>query len=500
MQRKNTEYDVVIIGGGMSGVSAVYHLVKHLTSASGRDSPRTKILLLEARDRLAGRIHAVDLKSCSVELGANWIHGTSGNPVCDLALKYRMADADNRMTEKQETATSGKEYTLHAVREDGRRIEQTLLQAVGDAYASFTERIAAYHDLAENEGREPPAQFANSAGQHLVQDIEQFLSDREDSGCMQERAALFTNFLLREAVFCGCDQIHDVSLRDFGAYKELPGGALTIAPDRRFSDIVSLMFHEIEDMISQSLPEHTPEFEVKLKKEVVRIQWPQDDGENECEIVCQDGSRYTCHQVVVTLPLGVLKEVSESMFEPQLPAEKMNSIRCMGFSDVTKVYMEFADRISAEFLHPDVDELLLVWDNDRERGESDKKPQIILKQESPETWYRTMYSLTRVSDRCLLSWLSGSEAEAVEQMDSQHVARVLTQNVLQKFLHPDFPEAENVVTSKWKSDPFTRGAYSFISNTSSVRDIENLTQPIFSDAANTKKVSTASLQIAECSC
>ena len=80
------------------------------------------------------------------------------------------------------------------------------------------------------------------------------------------------------------------------------------------------------------------------------------------------------------------------------------------------------------------------------------------------------------------------------------MARVLTQKVLHKFLHPDFPEAENVVTSKWKSDPFTRGAYSFISNTSSVRDIENLSQPIFSDAANTKKVNTGLLQNAHANC
>ena len=58
------EYDVVIIGGGMSGVSSAYHIAIN-------PEVRGSICLLEARNRLGGRIHAMDLPSKTVELGAN---------------------------------------------------------------------------------------------------------------------------------------------------------------------------------------------------------------------------------------------------------------------------------------------------------------------------------------------------------------------------------------------------------------------------------------------
>ncbi|HEY7160787.1 MAG TPA: FAD-dependent oxidoreductase, partial [Acidobacteriota bacterium] len=57
--------DVLIIGAGASGLSAAKEL-----SESGR-----KVIVLEARNRVGGRIHTLHDEGVPIELGAEFIHG-----------------------------------------------------------------------------------------------------------------------------------------------------------------------------------------------------------------------------------------------------------------------------------------------------------------------------------------------------------------------------------------------------------------------------------------
>jgi polyamine oxidase len=72
------DQDVIIVGAGISGLAAADHLAK----------AGYKVLVLEARDRLGGRIHTwrsnQDPKRF-VDLGASFIHGIYGNPIVKLA-------------------------------------------------------------------------------------------------------------------------------------------------------------------------------------------------------------------------------------------------------------------------------------------------------------------------------------------------------------------------------------------------------------------------------
>ncbi len=65
------DYDVVIIGAGISGMTAARLL--------GREGPGLKVLVLEARDRVGGRVHSHidrELVHHGVEMGAQMIHGS----------------------------------------------------------------------------------------------------------------------------------------------------------------------------------------------------------------------------------------------------------------------------------------------------------------------------------------------------------------------------------------------------------------------------------------
>jgi hypothetical protein len=548
-------YDVIIIGGGMAGVSTSYHLLKQQQQQSS-SSPCSSILLLEARNRLGGRIHAIDLPSCTVELGANWIHGIIGNPIADLALKYKLADPLGNEATHQDKGVNGKRYIVQAIREDGKKVDLNLVEQVYDAYFWFMKQIESYHSVAEKEGKDPPVEYGNSVGQHLIHDIEKYLNAKDEKDWIQVRKAIFKNLLHREAIISGSHSISDVSLRDFGAYDDFPGGNLIV--DAGYISIINVLLDEIDNMISELRTSSSSKvqpsssnqmlFDVQLEKEVVKIKWRNVTGisgqkslsipaaasggsssrshspssscpsESLCEIACQDGSRYTCHHAVITLPLGVLKETSELMFDPPLPEYKIQSIQSLGFSDVTKIFLEFKNKLSPKFLDPAVNELLLVWadDDDEDEIESDtttttavsyesnnnnnndesinsgdnKKKKhntkIILKKDSPKNWFRTIYSLTKVSDYALLGWLSGQDAEFVESLDPEAVAKVMTEEILRKFFHPEFPEPESVFMTKWSSERFTRGAYTFIPTTASIHDIDKLSQPIYSDPGQEK--------------
>lgn len=67
---------VVVIGAGMAGLAVARQL---------HDAGRP-VVVLEARDRLGGRVHTSRLwPQWPMDLGASWIHGLKGNPLTGLA-------------------------------------------------------------------------------------------------------------------------------------------------------------------------------------------------------------------------------------------------------------------------------------------------------------------------------------------------------------------------------------------------------------------------------
>lgn len=71
MSSPQTEYDVIIIGAGLSALQAARTIQQ--------DQPGSSILLLEARDRVGGRAHT--LTTTHVDVGCSMLHGYyQGNP------------------------------------------------------------------------------------------------------------------------------------------------------------------------------------------------------------------------------------------------------------------------------------------------------------------------------------------------------------------------------------------------------------------------------------
>lgn len=70
---------ICIIGAGPSGIAAAVKLI---------ENGFTDLCLLEAESRIGGRVHTIPFGDGFIEKGAQFCHGTTNNPVYDLASKH----------------------------------------------------------------------------------------------------------------------------------------------------------------------------------------------------------------------------------------------------------------------------------------------------------------------------------------------------------------------------------------------------------------------------
>lgn len=71
---------VIVIGAGLAGLAAAQRLKQ----------AGCKVTVLEARDRIGGRIHtSAKWPELPLDLGATWIHGVTGNPITRIANEIK---------------------------------------------------------------------------------------------------------------------------------------------------------------------------------------------------------------------------------------------------------------------------------------------------------------------------------------------------------------------------------------------------------------------------
>lgn len=77
-------YDAIVVGAGISGLAAAYRLLQQ--------TPTPKVLVIEARNRIGGRIHTWRAEDSQdyVDLGASFVHGVVGNPIAALAKELKL--------------------------------------------------------------------------------------------------------------------------------------------------------------------------------------------------------------------------------------------------------------------------------------------------------------------------------------------------------------------------------------------------------------------------
>jgi len=196
-------FQFLVIGGGISGLSAASHLAKN----GFRD-----MRLLEARNRLGGRIATMQMGGSKVELGAHWIHGVLGNPLYELAVSNNLVDV----------APPPKPHNVVATTEEGRRLPFPVLQEIYEAYFWFFKRCEEYF-LCKYQ----PPEGVTSVGAHVELEISLYLQ-RFPPQQRHLRRLIFDYLMKRESCITGCHSMHEIDLMSIGSYTELPGGNIAL--------------------------------------------------------------------------------------------------------------------------------------------------------------------------------------------------------------------------------------------------------------------------------
>lgn len=277
---KRPDEKILIIGAGVSGLS---------TAESLRNIGFKDITILEARDRLGGRIHTSQhWKDAPVDLGASWIHGTRRNPITRLAKEagVTMLETDYEDMEmfgpEGRSLSSGDEERLE-------RVTRLLYKAVNRTYGSKADSLhqALFKTLRDLSPEE------RVWAEHLIHsNIE--LSFAEDSEALDAQALMFGK------EFKGTDVL-------------FPQGYFEVFRDR-YRPFSILTNHVVQS--------------IDLKGNTVQVLTSQ--GELQAD------------RVVLTTPLGVLQRGAIA-FRPGLSREKQDAISTLGMGCLNKVYLRFPE-------------------------------------------------------------------------------------------------------------------------------------------------------------
>ncbi|HVX13944.1 MAG TPA: FAD-dependent oxidoreductase [Pirellulales bacterium] len=277
--------DVIVVGAGIAGLAAAREL-----TARGLD-----VVVLEARDRIGGRIWTDRSFGTSVELGAASIEVAQKNPLARLALDWQVVakpidydslavyDAEDGLVEPEEVETAAdrlERLVTKAWRKARRSPDEYVDRSVGDALT----------------GHSFPASLATRRGR-------------------LERWAI----AVQTCEYGG--ELSDLSLAGFD--------------DGFVDDWDDLLVVGGFDRIVARLAEG---LDVRLQQPVTRIE----TADHGVRVVVAGGDVWA-DRVLVTLPLGVLKSGAVE-FSPPLPAEKRAALGRLAMGHVEKVALRFAER------------------------------------------------------------------------------------------------------------------------------------------------------------
>lgn len=271
--------NVLIIGAGMAGLAAARSLSKQ----------GLKVIIIEGRQRLGGRIHTSQVwPELPMDLGASWIHGQKQNPITELA----------NAAQAKRIATSYDSAELYI----DARLQQLGVQDTNEA---TLEKLV-------NKALQQAA--------NLDTDISlQAAVDRVVNKPLSPAYHAQLNFYLNstyEQEYSGAS--HELSAQTLDDNEEFDGADVLFPQG----------YAQIPNYLAQGLDIH-------LGQIVSKVTYT-----NTGVTVKTQNQTYQADYVIITVPLGVLKRKA-IQFNPPLPANKQAAIQRLGMGLLNKTYLRF---------------------------------------------------------------------------------------------------------------------------------------------------------------
>jgi monoamine oxidase len=277
---------VVVVGAGIAG----------LTVANALAHGGVECVVVEARDRIGGRLHTLNLAGSPVDLGGSWIHTPVGNPMRVFAQHAGVPCRSANPLSELAGFDCGEGRRLSAAEVDANLSMQ--LEGFPEAVGRLRGRLG------------PDASAADG--------IEAFVAGAGLAPGPARRARQALRALIEAE---SADLAERQSLRWMWNEFEYEGHYFGDVPVGGYQRLVEAMASGVDLRLGVDVAE------VACSASGVRVQ--SDDGTSE------EGSH-----AVVAVPLGVLKR-GVLRFSPALPPDRLAAIERLGFGRYEKVALRF---------------------------------------------------------------------------------------------------------------------------------------------------------------
>ena len=260
----SSHHDTIVVGAGIAGLTAA----RLLTRAGQR------VVILEARDRIGGRVHTQRTADTVTDLGASWIHGIDDAPLYAVTQAFGMRTVEFTLGSYQPDSRPVAYYDP-----DGRRLtDAQTAEFAGDIHivdGLLTEFVSTIG----------PGTSYGSAVDHVL----------AQCGWSDERCARVREYLRHRT-----EEQYGVWIDDLDAHG--------LDDDETVGEEV--VFPDGYDRLASHLGDGLT---VRFDHVVSRVDWNRSGV-----TVASSQGTFTADRVVVTVPVGILKSGALS-FHPPLP-------------------------------------------------------------------------------------------------------------------------------------------------------------------------------------
>ncbi|CAM4245972.1 flavin monoamine oxidase family protein [Pseudoalteromonas byunsanensis] len=308
-QKSSTEKTAVVVGAGLSGLSAAYELEQ-----LGFD-----VTVLEARDRIGGRVATVEMGQQSGEIGGEFIDGETVHK--ELHRYAHLFDVELANTGYEGSIQSGAYYIDdNLVSYD--EFDESYSAPVVTDYYRFYDELSLLADIVPDP--EKPL-ILEAAVELDKRNVQSWIDELQLHPSAKQLAEQFVRGEF--------DEPKDLSLLHLAQYAKVYEN---VSDD----DVESFRFLKGGQAMTSAFAKNISG-DILLNQAVTNIQ----QVDNKITVTTVSDDTYTSDVIVVTVPLKVLNKIT---FTPALPDELTQAAKNINYGTHSKVLLRYSKRFWLE--------------------------------------------------------------------------------------------------------------------------------------------------------